>query len=73
MAKITDTPTADAAADAAPDIALTLDEFCTRLSARDRRVELIGAFASTERRAGVVKDVESAFAARFAAFCTAPA
>lgn len=71
MAKITDTPTADA--DAPAEEALTLDEFCTRLSARDRRVELIGAFASTERRAGVVKDVESAFAARFAAFCTAPA
>lgn len=53
--------------------ALTLDEFCTRLSMTDRRVELIGAWHFTEKRAGVVKDTESAFKARFIDFATHPA
>ena len=57
------TPTAGA-------IPLTLDEFCTRLSARDKRVELIGAFHFTEKQAGTVKDFESSFQARFDTFST---
>lgn len=52
---------------------LTLDEFCTRLSRTDRRVELIGGFEHSERVAGRVKDVESAYAKRYAEFCNKPA
>lgn len=54
----------------APDV--TLDEFCIRLSKSDKRVELIGAFAFTERAAGKQKDAEAAYADRFAAFATKP-
>ena len=57
----------------APDDELTLTEFCTRLSQRDRRVELIGGFHAAEVRAGKNKDTEAAFVARFAAFATQPA
>lgn len=52
---------------------LTLDEFCSRLSVTDKRVELIGAFHSTEKVAGRSKDVESAYQARFTAFINQPA
>lgn len=51
---------------------LTLNEFCQRLSQKDKRVELIAAFHYTETAAGTVKDVESAFADRFAAFINKP-
>lgn len=51
---------------------LTLDEFCTRLSATDNRVELIGAFFHVETAAGTVKDTHSVFASRFTAFATKP-
>ena len=57
----------------ASDFELSLDEFCARLSAADRRVELIGAFHATERAAGRVKDFEAAFAGRFVAFVNSPA
>lgn len=61
------------AAAAAQDFPLTLNEFCTRLSATDKRVELIGAFEHAERVAGRAKDTEPAFAARFTAFVNQPA
>lgn len=51
---------------------LTLDEFCTRHSKADRRVELIGAFHSEEVRNGRVKDLESNYLERFEAFATQP-
>lgn len=51
---------------------VTLEEFCTRISKTDRRVELIGAFHHVEKAAGRVKDAESAFAARFADFANQP-
>lgn len=51
---------------------LTLDEFCTRLSSSDKRVELIGGFYSVEKSAGRIKDLESAFQSRFIAFATKP-
>ncbi len=51
---------------------LTLYEFCQRLSSKDSRVELIAAFHYTETAAGTIKDVESAFNDRFAAFTTKP-
>ena len=52
---------------------VSLNEFCARLSGGDRRVEMIGGFEAVERRAGREKDLESAYAARFAAFCNQPA
>lgn len=51
--------------DAPTDFALSLDEFCARLSARDRRVELIAAFHHVEKAAGRVHARESEFVARF--------
>lgn len=51
---------------------LTLTEFCTRLSATERRVELIGAFEADERRAGRLKDTAEQFGERFQAFITKP-
>jgi hypothetical protein len=60
----------------APDVGplpISLDEFCTRLSATDARVEMIGAFHNGERQVGKSMDLETAFAARYAAFCNAPA
>lgn len=57
----------------AGEIPLSLVEFCTRLSATDRRVELIGAFHSEEAAAGHEVDVESAYADRFNQFINRPA
>lgn len=54
-------------------IDLALDEFCVRVSVKDRRVELLAAFHAVERAAGRLKDTEQAFAARFSAFQTQPA
>lgn len=68
-------PAAEVAAEVAgaSEFQLSLDEFCTRLSGTDRRVELIGAFHSAERAAGRSKDYEGAFAGRFVAFVNQPA
>lgn len=52
---------------------LSLEEFCTRLSLDDKRVELIGAFNHAEKGAGHNKDTESAYKARFSAFINQPA
>lgn len=51
---------------------ITLTEFCTRLSTTDKRVEMIGAFQYVESQAGHVKDTESGYAARYAAFVKKP-
>lgn len=51
---------------------VTLEEFCTRLSTSDRRVELIGGFHASEAAAGHIKDAESEFHARFNAFVNKP-
>lgn len=53
-------------------VALTLTEFCTRLSKSVRRPELIAAFESVEKRAGRVKDTEANFRARFDTFVNTP-
>lgn len=53
-------------------VALTLTEFCVRLSTSVRRPELIAAFESVEKRAGRVKDTEANFRARFDAFVNTP-
>lgn len=51
---------------------LGIDEFCSRLSATDKRVELIGAFHHCEVLEGRAKDAASAYSARFAAFANRP-
>lgn len=51
---------------------LSLDEFCAQLSQTDKRVESIGAFHTTEKAAGRVKDLASAYAARFSDFLNKP-
>ena len=71
--KTDDQPLAPVAEQPADAYELPLDEFCTRLSASDKRVEMIGGFHATEKKAGRLKDYETAYAARFAAFQTQPA
>ncbi len=61
----------EAKVDAEPKTSLV--EFCLRLSGRDRRVEMIAGFEHVEKMAGRLADVESAYAARFAAFVNKPA
>lgn len=51
---------------------ITLDEFCTRISLSDKRVELIGAFHHCEKLEKRIKDDESAFQIRFNAFVNKP-
>lgn len=58
---------------ASAEFPLSLSEFCTRLSASDKRVELIGAFEHAERVAGRESDLESIYTGRYAAFATQPA
>ena len=63
-------------ADAAPEITsepLTLNEFCIRLSIKDKRVELIGGFEHSERVAGRLKDTAENYAARYGEFLNQPA
>ena len=60
--------TAIAKSTAPTEFACTLDEWCTHLSVGDRRVEMIGGFAYSERVAGRVRDLPSAYASRYAAF-----
>lgn len=52
---------------------VTLDEFCTRLSMKDKRVELIGGYHADEKRNGSVKDSEENFKKRFELFIKRPA
>lgn len=65
---------ANSVAQAASDekVEVTLTEFCTALSANDKRVELIGGFNSVETKAGRLKDTEENFRARFTAFVNKP-
>ena len=53
--------------------ALTIEEFCSRLSESDRRVELISGFCSTEKSNGVISDQSTNFSARYLAFVNKPA
>jgi hypothetical protein len=50
-----------------------LHEFCIRLSGKDKRVEMISAFESVERRAGRLQDAEVAYADRYTKFIKQPA
>jgi hypothetical protein len=55
------------------DFPLTLTEFCTQLSSKDKRVALIGGFHHTETAAGTIKDTVAAFTTRYEAFINQPA
>jgi hypothetical protein len=67
------TPPADKPAGLPPEaFDVTVTEFCTRQSAADSRVEMIGAFHATEQAAGRVKDSVAHFATRYAAFASQP-
>lgn len=66
-------PAAPAPAEPASAPALSIDEYCTRASATDKRVEMLGAFALVERKAGRLKDTADAYAKRYQAFITQPA
>ena len=56
----------------APDPALSISDFCTRLSETVSRPELIGAFAHVEQKAQRVSDTEANYRARFDAFINKP-
>lgn len=74
MAKDATTATpADTTETAAADVPmLTLTEFCVRLSETVKSPELIGAFESTEKRAGTIKDSAAGYQARYDAFINTP-
>lgn len=65
--------TAVVADDEKTEFPLSVEEWCTQLSATDRRPELIGAFASVETKAGRGRDLPSAYAKRYDAFTKTPA
>lgn len=50
-----------------------LDEFCAAHSREDKRVELLGAFHGSEKRAGNLKDTPTNYRARLVAFAKKPA
>lgn len=52
---------------------LSLQEFCTRLSSTENRVELISGFEHDERTSGRLKDTDKAFAGRYQVFINRPA
>lgn len=65
-------PTATpASAPAAP--VLSLNDALARISATTHQVELLGAFAADERRAGNARDTVANYRARLAAFAARPA
>lgn len=72
MAK-SDTTQPEAKSQATNSPAMTLHEFCTRLSETEKRVELLGAFEAKERKAGRNKATAEVYAASFAAFINKPA
>lgn len=69
----TDQPAADKKTAAAPVGQVTLNEFCIRLSKKEKRVELIGGFEFEERNAKRLKDTEENYSARFQDFIKKPA
>lgn len=66
------TPTDTSAVTAAPEVKLSLTDFCIRLSETVRRPELIGSFEATERRAGRIQASEAEFRKRYDAFVNKP-
>ena len=65
-------PDASPQTDVSAPIALSLHEFCLRMSSRITLPELIAAFEHTERAAGRLSDTDPAYAARFDAFAHLP-
>jgi hypothetical protein len=59
------------AEESAPPARISLQQFCTELSASDRRVEMIGAFHHSEKRAARMYDTSDAYASRYDAFTKA--
>lgn len=68
-----DVKTTDAVEVAGDELPLSLQEFCTRLSVKDNRVELISGFEMSERLAGRLKDTDSAYNGRYQEFINQPA
>lgn len=50
---------------------ISLTQFCIELSLSDKRVEMIGAFEHSEKRAGRTYDTSAAYADRYNTFTTA--
>lgn len=66
--------TKGAASDVPTSEQITIDEFCIRLSLREKNsVAMIGAFEFDEKRNGRFKDTEDAYSKRYAAFVNKPA
>lgn len=72
MATKTNTPDAPVQQDDS-NFPITLQEFCTRISVNDKRVELIGAFYTTQIAAGVTSATQADFAAKLEDFANQPA
>lgn len=64
--------TAPSDAEVATEYPVTLTEFCQRLSATDKRVELIAAFHHDEEAAGRLSDLEAGYRARLDIFANRP-
>lgn len=75
MATKTDSPTVEVKPVDAPIgvFDLSLDEFCTRLSASKISPEMIGGFRHSLIAAGRIKDSTAAFDAAFVNFASTPA
>lgn len=58
---------------ASTDFPITLQEFCTRISVNDKRVELIGAFYTTMLAAGNISATQTEFADKLEQFAKQPA
>ena len=58
---------------AASTFAVSLDEFCRRLSAKKASPELISGFHHLQSVANNLRDSDAAYTARFAAFVKQPA
>jgi len=75
MAKNQESPVPAAVATPSPaptTFPQTIDEFCSELSASDKRVEMIYAFSRDEKKHGRVKDMADNYRSRFEAFATKP-
>lgn len=57
----------------APDMSMSLSEYCTRKSADSRDVEMIGGFYAEATAKGLHKDVFEVFEAAYETFANRPA
>lgn len=72
--KVAEKPVAGkpAIADAQAPDEMLLEEFCSRLSGNDKRVELVNGFYFDEKQAGHIKGTEVDFKSRFDEFVNKP-